>query len=105
MRKARRDEILLVLRKGGDVSAIEKALDLEVGEKANVKALVSKRSLEVKDLDETVKRKEVVVALCIALEKPDLGDQCTLYKRFRGVQLLLLSQRSFQDLRNPDPPP
>ena len=24
--------------------------------------------------------------LCIALDKPDLGDQCRLYKRFGGVQ-------------------
>ena len=40
-----------------------------------MKSLVSKRSLEVKDLDETVTRKEVVAALCIALGKRDLGDQ------------------------------
>ena len=47
--------------------------------------MVSKRSLEVRDLDETVTRKEVVAALCNALGKPDLGDQCRLYKRFSGV--------------------
>ena len=48
--------------------------------------MVSKRSLEVRYLDETVTREQVVSALCIALGKPDLGDQCRLYKRFGGVQ-------------------
>ena len=70
--------MLLVLKKGGDVSSFEKALDQAFGEKANVKSLVSKRTLEVRDLDETVTREEVVAALCIALDKPDLGDQCRL---------------------------
>ena len=40
--------------------------------------MVSKRTLEVEDLDETVTREEVVAALCIALGKLDLGDQCRL---------------------------
>ena len=85
IRRTRRDEIFLVLRKGGDVSAFEKALDQVVGGKAEVKSLVSKRSLEVRDLNETVTREEVVSALCIALGKPDLGDQCRLSKRFGSV--------------------
>ena len=54
-------------------------------EKAEVKSLVSKRFLEVRDLDETVTREEVVATLCIALGKPDLGDQCRLFKRFGSV--------------------
>ena len=86
VRRTRTEEILLVLRRGGDVSAFEKALEQAVGEKAEVKSLVSKRSLEVRDLDETVTREEIVAAICIALGKPDLGDQCRLYKRFGGVQ-------------------
>ena len=57
-----------------------------VGQRADVKSLVTKRSLEVRYLDETVTREEVVAALCIALGKPDLGDQCRLYKRSGGVQ-------------------
>ena len=35
--------------------------------------MVSKRSLEVRDLDETDTREEVIAAMCIALGKPDLG--------------------------------
>ena len=57
-----------------------------VSGKAEIKSLVSKRSLDVRDLDETVTREEVVATLCIALGKPDLGGQCRLYKRFGGVQ-------------------
>ena len=48
--------------------------------------MVSKRSLEVRDLDPTVTREEVVAAQCIALGKPDLRDQCRQYKRFGAVQ-------------------
>ena len=34
IRRTRREEVLLVLKKGGDVSTFEKALDQAVGEKA-----------------------------------------------------------------------
>ena len=68
IRRIRREEILPVLKKGGYVSTF------------------SKRFLEVRDLDETVTREEVVAVLCIALGKSDVGDQCRLYKRFGGVQ-------------------
>ena len=83
--RTRKEEILLVLRKGGDVSAFEKALDQVVGQRAEFGSLVSKRSVEVRDLDETITKEEVVAALCITLDKPDPGDQCSLYKRFGGV--------------------
>ena len=72
IRRTRREEILLVLKKGGDVSAFEKALDPAVGEKADVKSLVSKRTLKVRDLEETDTREVFVEALCIALGKPEL---------------------------------
>ena len=91
IRRTRREEILLVQKKcggGGDVSAFEKALDQAIGEKVDVKSSVSKRSLEVRDLDETVTREEVVAALCIALGKPDLGDDSRLFKRFVSLFLL-----------------
>ena len=85
-----RKKIVLVLKKGGDVSAFEMALDQAVGQRVEVKSLVSKRSVEVRDLDETIAREEVVAALCIALGKPDLGNQCRPYKRFGGVQTAMV---------------
>ena len=63
IQRTRRDAILLVLKNGVDVSAFEKALVRVVGEKAKIRSLVSKRSFEIKDLDETVTRKEIVTAL------------------------------------------
>ena len=104
IRRTRREEILLVLRRGGDVSVFKKALDQAVGEKAEIKSLVSKRSLEVRDIDETVTRQEVVATLCIVLGKPDLRDQCRQYKRFGGVQTAVVrlaeaDARSFLGLR------
>ena len=80
IRRTMREEILLVLKKGGDVSAFEKELDRVVGEKVDVTSLVSRRTLEVRDLDETVTREEVVATLCIALGKPSLGDTKRLSK-------------------------
>ena len=86
IQSTRREELLLVLKKGGKVSAFEKALDQVVREKAEIKSLVSKRSLEVRDPDETVTREDVAATLCIALSEPDFGNQRRLYKRFGGVQ-------------------
>ena len=86
IRRTRKEKILLVLRKGGDILVFAKALDQVVGEKAEVKSLVSKRSLEVRDLDEIVTREDIVAALCIVLGKTDLRDQCKLYKRLSVVQ-------------------
>ena len=44
IRGTRREEILLVLKRRDDVSAFGKALDQAIGQKADVKSLVSKRS-------------------------------------------------------------
>ena len=47
-----------------DVSAFHKEFDRAAGERAEISALVSTRSLEIRDLDETVEKEEVVSALC-----------------------------------------
>ena len=46
IRRTRKEEILLVSKKWGDVSTFEKAFDQVVGQRADDKSLVSKRSLE-----------------------------------------------------------
>ena len=79
IRRTRKEEVLLVLKKGGDVSAFRKELDLVVGERAQISALVSKRSLEIRDLEETVEKEEVVSALCLALGKPAFEGSCRLF--------------------------
>ena len=88
-----------ILKTGGDVSNFEKALDQPPGRRGEVKSLVSKRSLEVRDLDETVTREDVVAALCIALGKPDLGDQCRL--QTAAVRLTEADARSLLGLGRP----
>ena len=65
VRRSRMEEILLVLKEWGDIPAFEKRLDQVVGQRADVKFFFSKRSLEVRDLDETVTREEVASALCM----------------------------------------
>ena len=48
--------------------------------------MVSRRSLEIRDLNETVEQEEVVVALAWALGRPDLDGHCRLHTRFGGVR-------------------
>ena len=43
-----------------------------VRERAGMSALLSTRSLEIRDLDETVEKEEGVPALCMALDRPAL---------------------------------
>ena len=63
VRRTRKDEINLVLKKVGDVLAFEKAFSRTVGGKTEVRSLVSNRSLEIRDLDEIMTRDEVVAVL------------------------------------------
>ena len=57
IQRTRKGKVLLVLKKGGNVSAFQKVLDQVVGARATITALVSKRSLEIWGLDETEKKK------------------------------------------------
>ena len=82
IRRTRKEEVLLILQKGGDVSAFRKELDPVVGERAQISALVSIRSLEIRDLDETVEKEEVVSALCLALGRLALDESCRLFTSF-----------------------
>ena len=67
----------------GDVWIFRKALGRVVGKKAEISALVLKRSLEIRDLDETVEKEEVVAALCLALGSPSFDGSCRLFTRRR----------------------
>ena len=80
----------MVLKNGSDVSTFEKALGRAVRKKADVQALVLKRSLEIRDLDETVTREEVVAVLCLQLSKREFDGPCKVYKYFGGVQTAIV---------------
>ena len=45
--RTRKGEVLLVLKEGGDVSAFHEELEQAVGERAEISAPVSTRSLEI----------------------------------------------------------
>ena len=53
---------------------------------AKIEALVSRRSLEIRDLDETVEKEEVAAALAGVLGRPDLDGHCRLHTGFGGVR-------------------
>ena len=93
IRRTRRQEILLVLKKGDDVSTFEKALDQAIGEKPEVKSLVSKRSLEVRVLDETVTREEVVAALLNLGSGKEAQNLLMQTARERMSDVLLISEQ------------
>ena len=76
----------MVLKEGGDIPAFQKALDRAVGARAKIDALVSRRSLEIRDLDKTVEKEEEIAALAGALGRPDLDGHCRLDTRFGGVR-------------------
>ena len=86
----KKEEVLLVLKKGWDVSAFRKALDRVVGKRAEIAAVVSKRSLEIRDLDETVEKEEVVVILCLALGRLVFDGSCRLFTRFSGMKAAVI---------------
>ena len=90
IRRCRKEEVLLVLKKGGYVSAFRKQLDHAVGERPLILALVSTRSLEIKDLDETVEKEEVMSALCLALGSPALDGPCRLFTLFGEVKTAMV---------------
>ena len=77
-------------KKAGDVSAFQKALDRSVEERTNISALVSKRSLETRDLDETVGKEEFVATLCFSKGRPAFDGSCRLFTRFRGVKIAVI---------------
>ena len=66
---------------------------------AEVKVFVSKRSLEIRGLDEVLTREEFVAAFCIALGKLKMGGLCRLYKSSNGVQTTVVQQTGTHALR------
>ena len=99
IRRTRKEEVLLVLKKGGDVSAFRKELDRAFGERTEILALVSTRSLEIRVLDETVEKEEVVYALCLALGRPALDGPCKLFTRFGGVKTAVVRLAEIDAMR------
>ena len=73
-------------QKGGRRFSLPRTLGQAFSEKAIVKALVSEKSLQIMDLEETVEKEEVIAILSGALVKPDLDGPCWLYTRFGGVR-------------------
>ena len=90
IRKTRKEEVLLVLKKEGDVSAFREELDRAVRERAEILALVSMRSLGIRGLDETVEKEEVVSVLYWALGRPALDGSCRLFTRFAGLKTAVI---------------
>ena len=70
IQRTRKEEVHLVLKRRGEVSAFCEELTWAVGERAEISTLVSTRSPKIRDLDEAVKKEVVDSALCLALPHP-----------------------------------
>ena len=101
IRRIRKKDVFLVLKKGADVSASRKEIDLVVGERAQISALVSTRSLAIRDSDETVEKEEVVDALCLALGRPALNGSCRFLTHFGGVKTAVMRLAEASGLQQP----
>ena len=117
IRRTRREENLLFLKKGGDVSAFKKALDQAVGENANVKSQRDSQrgpsKIGTSTRPSQGKRFMPLSASCWASQTSGTsagcsGDRCGVRLGGSGgatcVQLLLFSKRPFRDLQDPDSP-
>ena len=58
--------------------------------RAEISARVSTRSLEIRDLNETVEKEEVVSVFCLALGRSVLDGFCRLFTRFGGVKTAVI---------------
>ena len=72
--------------KGSTLSTYAAATRGQTPQKDGEWKLVEKKKKEKKINKKKEQEVPVPSALCIVLGKPDLGDQCRLYKRFGGVQ-------------------
>ena len=56
--------------------AFRKALVCAFGESVEILALFSKKSLEIRDLYETIEKEEFLSALCLVLDRPAFETSC-----------------------------
>lgn len=87
IRRTFKQDVLLVVKKGGEISKFLGALASVLHDRAQVIALVKKRSLEIKNLDETTTKEDVVSALRGALNKIDLDVSCRQLTRFGSTKV------------------
>ncbi|XP_043462860.1 uncharacterized protein LOC122498924 [Leptopilina heterotoma] len=78
IRRTKKQDLLFVLKKGRNFFTFSSRVTEAPKEKASVSPLVTKRSLEISDLDETAEIKDVEEALKKAVDRTDLEMSCRL---------------------------
>lgn len=92
IRRTKKGELLMALKKGEQTSDFAKIVGKELNGKAQVKPLVMTRTVEIRDLDETVEEQDVRDAM-----NEKLGDDApaqidiVLFKAYAGMQVALVS--------------
>ena len=81
IRRTKKEEILIVLKKEQDNNAFSQALTKVIGSKTEVKPLISRESLEIRDLDEATTEEETIAAVRAKLAKEDLEVPCKLFTK------------------------
>lgn len=82
LRRTKMYKLLSLLKNGQDLSSLSRTLTTVPERKAEVSSTVSTRSLEVMDLDETIKVTEVVDKVKEILGKSDMDNPCQIFTRY-----------------------
>lgn len=92
IRRTKKDELLIVLRKGEQTSDFANIVEEELHGKAQVKPLTATRTVEIRDLDETAELQDVIGALKELLGSSAPADiGCVLFRSYGGMQVALVS--------------
>ncbi|XP_043474822.1 uncharacterized protein LOC122506601 [Leptopilina heterotoma] len=90
IRRTEKQDLLFVLKRGQDFSTFSGKVTEALKGKARVSPLVTKRSLEVRDLDETTEIQDVTNALKKALGRTDLEISCRLITLRGAVKMAVV---------------
>ncbi|XP_043464407.1 uncharacterized protein LOC122499895 [Leptopilina heterotoma] len=90
IRRSRKQEMLVILRRNQGVSSFSSKLAEALKDKADVCPIVTKRSLEIRDLDETTEVDEVTEAVSQTLGRTDLEMSCRLIPLSRGEKIAVV---------------
>jgi hypothetical protein len=92
IRRTKKDELLIVLRKGEETASFAKIVGDELMGKASIKMLITMRTLEIRDIDETAEKQDIVDAIKEQLQdKTPVDIGCVLFKGYGGMQVALVS--------------
>lgn len=92
IRRTKKDELLIVLKKNAESAKFRDAAAVALGQNAQLTTLSSKKTIEIRDIDETVEKATVLEKVKELLpENQGVAMECTLVKSYGGTQAALVT--------------